>query len=262
MEIIVCMKQIVDLQQIRIKRDTREPVLEGVPFLLGDMDKNALEEAVRIVEEQGGKVTVVALGAPKLRDTIKEALAMGAEEAVLLIDPAFQGSDSMATAKALAKAIEKIGEYDLLLLGEGSTDNYSGQVPSRLAEILDLPAITYVRELEVQEGKIRAVRDMEEAFEVVESDLPALVTVTSEINEPRLASLLQILKAAKKPVQEWSPQDLRLSEKEVGEPASSIEVMSNLAPEQERKGIIFEGSTEETAEKLVESLLKEGVVER
>lgn len=139
MRIIVCLKQVPDLQQIRIKRDTCEPVLEGVPLLFGDMDKNALEEAVRIVEKEGGKVTALALGSPKLRDTIKEALAMGADEAVLLIDPAFQGSDTMTTAKILARAIEKIGPYDLILCGEGSTDNYSGQVPSRLAEILGLP---------------------------------------------------------------------------------------------------------------------------
>jgi len=261
MQIVVCLKQIPDLQQIRIKRDTREPVLEGVPFLLGDMDKNALEEAVRIVEQRGGKVTALALGSPKLRDTIKEALAMGADEALLLIDPAFADSDTMTTAKILAKAIEK-REYDLILCGEGSTDNYSGQVPSRLAEILGLPQVTYVRQLEFTEGGLRATRDMEEALEIVEVSLPALVSVTSEINEPRLPSLIQILKAAKKPLQEWTSEDLALSAHEVGKEASSLEVISNLAPEQERKNITLEGEVDEVVEQLTDAFTREGVIAR
>ncbi|MGB5933369.1 MAG: electron transfer flavoprotein subunit beta/FixA family protein [Anaerolineae bacterium] len=261
MQIVVCLKQIPDLQQIRIKRDTREPVLEGVPLLLGDMDKNALEEAVRIVEQRGGKVTALALGSPKLRDTIKEALAMGADEALLLIDPAFADSDTMTTAKILAKAIEK-REYDLILCGEGSTDNYSGQVPSRLAEILGLPQVTYVRQLEFTEGGLRATRDMEEALEIVEVSLPALVSVTSEINEPRLPSLIQILKAAKKPLQEWTSEDLAFSAHEVGKEASSLEVISNLAPEQERKNITLEGEVDEVVEQLTDAFTREAVIAR
>lgn len=261
MQIVVCLKQIPDLQQIRIKGDSREPVLEGVPLLFGDMDKNALEEAVRIVAKEGGKVTALALGSPKLRDTIKEALAMGADEAVLLIDPAFEGSDSMTTAKVLAKAIEKM-EYDLILCGEGSTDNYSGQVPSRLAEMLGLPQVTYVRHLEFKERGLRATRNMEEALEIVEAPLPALVSVASEINEPRLASMIQILRAAKKPLQEWSAEALGLSSAEVGKGASSLEVISNLAPEQERKNITLEGEIDEVTEQLVDALTREGVLAR
>jgi electron transfer flavoprotein beta subunit len=261
MNIIVCMKQIPDLQQIRIKE--RKPILEGAPLIFGDMDKNALEEAVRIKEKLGeGKITALALGPAKLKDGIKEALAIGADEAVLLLDPAFAGSDSVATANALAKAIQKIGEYDLILCGEGSTDNYSGQVGPRLAEMLDLPQITYVRELEVADGKVKAVRNMEESFEVVEADLPALVTVANEINEPRLASLRQILQAARKPVQTWTPADLGLAEDEVGEKGTVIEVLSNLAPEEERKQVVFSGELDEMIDGLVDSLTKEGVLGR
>ena len=261
MNIIVCMKQIPDLQQIRIKE--RKPILEGAPLIFGDMDKNALEEAVRIKEKLGeGKITALALGPAKLKDGIKEALAIGADEAVLLMDPAFAGSDSVATVNALAKAIQKIGEYDLILCGEGSTDNYSGQVGPRLAEMLDLPQITYVRELEVAGGKAKAVRNMEESFEVVGADLPALVTVANEINEPRLASLRQILQAARKPVQEWTPADLGLAEDEVGEKGTVIEVLSNLAPEEERKQVVFSGELDEMIDGLVDALTKEGVLGR
>lgn len=261
MNIIVCMKQIPDLQQIRIKE--RKPILEGAPLIFGDMDKNALEEAVRIKEKLGeGKITALALGPAKLKDGIKEALAIGADEAVLLLDPAFAGSDTVATVNALAKAIQKIGEFDLILCGEGSTDNYSGQVGPRLAEMLDLPQITYVRELEIQDGKIKAVRNMEESFEVVEADLPALVTVANEINEPRLASLRQILQAARKPVQTWTPADLGLAEDEVGGKGAVIEVLSNLAPEEERKQVVFSGELDEMIDSLVDALTKEGVLGR
>jgi len=261
MNIVVCLKQVPDLQQIRIK--DRKPLVEGAPLIFGDMDKSALEEAVRIKEKtEGTKVIALAMGGAKLKDGIKEALAIGADEAVLLIDPAFEGSDTMGTARALAKAIQRIGEYDLILCGEGSTDNYSGQVGPRLAEILDLPQITYVRELEVGDGKLRAVRNMEESFEVVEAELPAVVAVADEINQPRLASLRDILRAARKPVQEWTAADLGLSEEEVGAKGAAMEIVSNLAPEQERKQIIFEGDLDEVTQNLVNALTKEGVLGR
>lgn len=261
MNIVVCLKQIPDLQQIRIK--DRKPLVEGAPLIFGDMDKSALEEAVRIKEKvEGTKVTALAMGKAKLKDGIKEALAIGADEALLLIDPLFAGSDTMGKARALAKAIEKIDEYDLILCGEGSTDNYSGQVGPRLAEILDLPQITYVRELEVEGGKIKAVRNMEESFEVMETDLPALVTVADEINQPRLASLRDILKAGRKPVQEWTAADLGLSEDEVGAKGSTMEMVSNLAPEQDRKQVVFEGDLDEVSENLINALTQEGVLGR
>jgi electron transfer flavoprotein beta subunit len=261
MDIVVCMKQIPDLQQIRIKE--RKPVLQGVPLVWGDMDKNAIEEAVIVKEKVGeAKITVVALGSEKLQQGILEPLAMGADEAVLLIDPAFQGSDSMGTARVLAKAIEKIGAYDLVLLGEGSTDNYSGLVGSALAELLNLPEIAYVRELNVEDSRVTAVRNMEESFEVVEADLPVVVTVAQEINEPRLPKFMAIRKAGAKPRHEWGPGDLGLSADEVGKNAVSIDTLSNLAPEQDRKNIILEGGLDEQIDALVDSLIKEGVLGR
>ena len=262
MHIIVCMKQIVDLAKIRIKPDTREPVLEGLPVRFGDFEKNALEEAVRIKEKRGdAKVTAVAVGSPKLKDTIKEALAIGADEAVILTDPLFEGSDEMGTARALAKVIQKIGEYDLILLGEGSTDDHTGQVPLRLAELLGLGQVTYVRELEVLDGKrIRAVRDLEDALEVVEVNLPAVVSVTAELNQPRLPPLTAILKAARKPTKTWGPGDIGVTPGEVGAAASTIAVLSNLAPAQQRKEMIFEGDVDDAVNELLKALEREGVL--
>ncbi len=260
MHIIVCMKQVPDLQQIRFRRETREPVLEGLPLLLGDFEKNALEEAVRIKERGEAKITALSVGSARLRDTIKEALAIGADEAVILTDPACEGSDAMGSARALAAAIEKIGDFDLILTGEGSADQYSSQVPSRLAELLRLPQITYVRELEVLDGRIRAVRDMEESLLVVEAELPALVSVTSELNEPRLPPLTAILRAGRKPLHEWMLADVGLDETAVGPAASTVGVLSNLAPEQERKGVIYEGDVDEAVARLVDDLVREGAL--
>jgi electron transfer flavoprotein beta subunit len=251
------MKQVIDLEQIRIKPDSRQPVVEGLPVLFGDFEKCALEEAVRIKEKHGGKVVAVAAGSPKLKDTIKEALAIGADEAVILTDPAFQDSDAMGSARLLAKAVEKIGEYDLILLGDGSADNYSGEVPPRLAELLGLPQVASVREVEVLDGRVRAVRDLEDALEVLEVDLPAVLAVTSELNTPRLPPLSAILKAGRKPLHVWGPGDVGVTAEEVGAAASVVEVLRNLAPVQDRKGVMCEDEAD-----LVKALQQEGVLEQ
>ncbi len=260
MDIVVCLKQVHDLQQIRIKRETREPVLEGAPFVFGQFEKNALEEAVRLKEKHGGKIIALALGNAKLKDIIIEALAMGADEAVLLTDPAFAGGGSAGTAQALAAAIRKIGKFDLILMGEGSADNYSGQVTGRVAELLDLPQIAYVRELSVEGNRIRATRDLEDALEVVEAELPVVVSATSELNTPRLPPLPAILKASKKPMNTWSLSDLGLDASKVGASAALVKTLSNLAPQQERKQVLFEGDMDRAVDDLIKALQKEGAL--
>jgi len=259
MDIIVCLKQVPDLQQIRIKRDTREPVLEGAPFIFGAFEKNALEEAVRLKEKHGGKVIALALGTPKLKENILEALAMGADEAVILTDPGFAGGGSAGTAQALAAAIRKIGKFDLVLMGEGSADNYSGQVVGRVAELLDAPQITFVRELQITDNQIRATRDLEDALEVVEAALPAVVSATSELNTPRLPPLSAILKASKKPMTTWTPADLGLAKEQFGANVAMTKTLGNLAPQQERKQMVFEGDLNKTVDDLVKALEREGV---
>ena len=177
---------------------------------------------------------------------------------MILIDPLFNNLDARAKASVLAKAIQKIGKFDVLMVGEGSTDNYSGQFGPRLAELLDLPALTYVKQLEYVDGKMKATRNMEESFEIVESALPALVVVTSGINEPRIPSLMQILKAARKPLQEWNAAALGFTAADLAQ--NDIQVVSNLAPVELRKKILFEGKLEENVDNLVNNLIKEGVL--
>lgn len=258
MHVIACMKQVVDLQQIRIKRDTREPVLEGLPVQFGDFDRNALEEAVRIKEKHGAKVTVLSAGSGKLKDAMLEALAMGADEASIVVDPVCEGSDTAASAMTLVEAIKKIGPFDLILVGEGSADNYSGQIGSRIAEILNIPQITYAREVTIEGNMITAVRDVEGTLEIVRAQTPVVVSVTSEINKPRRASLSQILRASRKTLNSWTLKDLGIDQSRVGLQSSAIQVLSNVAPLQERKGVIFEGNLDEAVGKLIDALRREG----
>jgi electron transfer flavoprotein beta subunit len=186
---------------------------------------------------------------------------MGADEGCIVVDPACEGSDAGASALTLAKAIQKLSPFDLVLVGEGSADNYSGQIGSRIAEILNLPQITYVRELSIEGNAITAIRDIEATLEVVKAQMPLVISVTSEINKPRRAPLAQILRASRKPLKSWTLKDLEIDSSRVGLAASAIQVVSNLAPQQERKGVIFEGDMDEAVGKLVDTLRKEGALQ-
>jgi len=259
-KIVVCVKTNPDLQMVRIKN--REPVLEAVPYKVGDLEKNAIEAAIQLRDAAGGGQIValsVAEANRKIKETLKEVLAMGADEAVVVADAALESADPGAVALAIAKAVELSGGCYLLLFGEGSTDNYSGQVGSRTAELLGLPQIGYARKITVAGAGIQVERSMDEMTETLEAPLPAVVTVVSEINEPRIPSLMNIMKAGKKPVTEYTLADLGLDLAAVG---PQRDVLSNLAEEQDRKRIMLQGGAAEQAEALANALIKEGVLER
>jgi electron transfer flavoprotein beta subunit len=258
-DIVVCVKTNPDPQMVRIKN--REPVLEAVPFKMGDLDKNALETAIQLRDAAGGKVVALTVAETnrKIRETVKDALAMGADEAVIVDDPAAATLDQTGVATVIAAAVKKLGACDLLLFGEGSSDNYTGQVPSRVAERLGVPQVGYARKVEAADGVVRCERSMDEMIETLELPLPAAVTVVSEINEPRIPSLMHIMKAGSKPTQVWTLADLGLDAAAL---APRQEVVSNLAEEQDRKRIVFEGTAAEQAEAFVNALVKEGVVGR
>jgi electron transfer flavoprotein beta subunit len=258
-DIVVCVKTNPDLQMVRVKN--REAVLDGVPFKIGDLEKNALEAAVALRTAAGGKVTALCLaeGNRKAAEDVKVALAMGADEAVVIDDPALAAPDQAAVAAVLAAAVKKIGACDLLLFGEGSTDNYTGQVGARVAELLGLPQIGYARKIEAADGAVRGERSMDDMIETLEAPLPAVVTVVSEINEPRIPGLMQIMKAKSKPLQVWALADLGLDAAAV---APKRAMISNLAEEQDRKHILFEGTAAEQADAFVNALIKEGVLGR
>jgi len=257
-DIVVCVKTNPDLQMVRVK--DRVAQTEAVPYKIGDLEKNALETAVALREAgAAAKVTALCLaeGNRKAAEDIKVALAMGADEAVVVDDPALAEPDQAAVAAALAAAVKKIGACDLLLFGEGSSDNYTGQVGARVAELLGLPQIGYARKVETADGVVRCERSMDDLLETLEAPLPAAVTVVSEINEPRIPGLMQIMKAKSKPLQVWSLADLG-----AGKPEPVREIVSNLAEEQDRKHILFEGTAAEQADAFVDALIREGVLGR
>jgi electron transfer flavoprotein beta subunit len=184
-DIIVCLKQIYDLAQIKVDTTTKHPITEGVARKISDFDKNALEEALRIKEKHGGTVLALIGGA---KEAAKEALAMGADEAVIYS----ADSDSLGIATILAEIIHKM-KYDLILCGEASIDEFSFQIGPRLAQALGIPVLTYAREMELKDNEVVVERNLENRYEVAKARLPALVTVTKEINETRIPTLLQIL---------------------------------------------------------------------
>jgi len=252
MNIVVAMKQIPDLQQIRIRN--RQPIFDDVPLTLGNIDKNALEAGVAIREKLGdGKVTVLSAGNENVEDTIKEALAAGGDEAFLILDDKLEGADASVIAPLLAAAVKQMGDAQLILFGEGSGDNYSGQMGPRVAEILNLPQVGYASAIDVNGDKAVITRSLEDCEEIVEVALPAVVTVISGINEPRIPSVTQILKAGKKPKEVVETDELEADTSGT----AKIITTSNLAPESDRKRVVVK-----SVDELVQALKSQNLIGR
>jgi electron transfer flavoprotein beta subunit len=259
-KIIVLVKQVFQTADLKVDRASKTVVTQGVPRVISETDKNAIEEAIRIKEKQGGKITAVSLGPPEAKEALREALAMGADEAFLITDPRFEGSDAHATASVLAAAITKILEYDLILCGAYSEDLYAFQVGPRLAEICNLPQITFTAKLTLEGNRVVAERDLENERQAVEAKLPCLVSVVREINEPRLPTLMAIMAASKKPMTTWSATDLNLEANELGFNGSLIEILRSAVSAGERRRVTLQGEPKEIAPKLVKALVEEGVL--
>lgn len=258
--IIVLVKQVIQTAELKIDKTTKSLALQGVPRVVSETDKNALEESIRIKEKHGGKITIITVGTSEAKEALREALAMGADEAILITDPRFEGSDSHAVAGVLAAAVTKILDYDLIICGAYSEDLFAFQTGPRLAEICNLPQITYATKITLDGTKIVVERDLETERQVVEGKLPCLVTVVREINEPRLPTLMSIMAASKKPTTTWNAADLGLGEDELGFNGSLIEVLRSTVVSGERKRIMLEGDPKEISLKLVRALQQEGVL--
>ena len=252
MNIIVCAKQVIDVSEMKVDSNSKKPILQGIPQKISDIDKNAMEEAIKIKDKNGGKITVLTIGPSNAKERIKELLAMGADEGVLVTAP--ENIDYYMTAVLLAEAIKKIGSYDMILCGEASIDLFSGQIGPRLAGLLNIPQITYAQSVTSDKDKVSAERNMGDKAITTESTYPVLVTVTKEINEPRLPSLMKILGAANKPIHEWTADSLSSGLKPL------VETVKLKGVPMERKNIIYKDDLDESLNKLVDSLAKEGVI--
>lgn len=235
MHIVAAVKEAVDVDHIKVDSTTLEPVLHLAPLEIEELSKNALEAAIQLKEKHGGKVTALSFSRETIRKTIKEALAMGADEGVIVMSEEKPSTD--VTVGVLVAVLKRM-EFDVLILGEGSADNYSSQVGPRMSEALKMPLATYVRQVEITDEGLRCVRDLEEYHEVVALPSPSIITVTNEINEPRLPSLPAIMKASKKPLKEIHVEDLDMPEESL---RSTVEMKSNKAPVIDRKRVVFEG---------------------
>ncbi len=247
---------------MRLDPETGSLIREGVPSIINPEDSNALEKALLLREEHGGNVVVISMGPPQAEVALRDALAIGADEAILLCDKAFAGADTLATSFTLGSAIKKLGHFDLVLCGTKTLDGNTGQVGPQLAELLDLPQITYARRVEIQGEILKAERVFEEGYELMETRLPALVTVTREINEPRIPSIDQIMQSYReKEVKTWGAAYLGLYEHSVGLDGSATKMSKIYKPEFGKGKVEFiEGSTEDMVQGLLAKLKERNLI--
>jgi electron transfer flavoprotein beta subunit len=219
----------------------------GVSPVIDPYAEYAVEAALRIKDAKGGKVTAISLGTNQLRDIVKKPLAMGADDLIMLEDEAFDGGDSWSTAYALAMAIKKIGNYDIVFCGREASDWNAGQVGSGIAEILGLPSVTLVKKMDITNGRARVERVTDEGYEVIEVALPALITVSNEIGEPRYPTIKGIMAAKKKEPIIWKPADIGVEVAKIGSAGRRTKLLKLFQPVREGKCEIMKGETPEEA---------------
>ncbi len=252
MNIVVCLKQVPGTTKVDINPETNTLVRQGIENIINPFDTYALEEGVRLKERCEGRVTVVSMGPPQAEDALREAVSCGADETILIGDAAFAGSDTLATSYTLSRAITKIADYDLIICGRQTIDGDTAQVGPEIAEFLKLPFVSYVSKVEeIDNGMMRVERLIEEGHEVIELPLPAVITVTKEINVPRLPSLRGIMKSKSAAIQNWGADDLEVDSERVGRTGSPTWVMKIFFPQRTSKSEMLEGSPEEQVDKLV-----------
>ncbi len=256
MNIVVCIKQVPSTTEVKMNNETNTIIREGVESMINPFDTYALEEAVRIREKLGGKVTVLSMGIPAVMQQLRETIALGADEAVLISGKEFAGSDTLATAYALSMAIRRMQDIDLVICGKQATDGDTAQVGPSLSEKLGLPHTTYVRKIEeIREGCIRCQRLTEEGYEVIEMPLPAVITVVKEINEPRLPSLKGMMRSKKAEIPVWNSDDINADKAKCGHKGSPTQVIKTFVPVHEIKSEIIEGEPDEQARKITDIII-------
>lgn len=261
MKILTLIKYSLDVAEIKVDPTTKELHMSGVPEKIGNIDKNVVEAAVRLKEETGAGVQALCLAPQSARDSFKDVLAMGVDEVFLVEDPFDGNADGRAAVCMLEAAIRKLGPFELILAGFASDDGYTYQTPPRLAERLGLPLVSYARRLSVEGAKLQADRDLEDSLQTVEAPLPALVSIAEEAFPPRRTTLMDAIKAKKKPVNILQVEaDLGLSKAEL-ESMSSFESAEQVGVIVERKQIQIKGtSASELADRLIDALLQENVL--
>ena len=252
MNIIVCIKQVPDAKDVRLDPKTNIMAREGVASIMNPFDRHALEAAVQLKESTGGMVTALSMGPPQAEEVLREAVSCGSDDGTLVSDRAFAGADTWATTYTLGKAIEKLGEFDLIVCGKQAIDGDTAQVGPGLAHRLDIPYVTCVRKiLSCENGTLRLERMMDDGYDEVEVDLPALITVVKEINEPRVPSLKGKMKSKKMEIPVLSAADIGADPTCIGLPGSPTQVQRVFTPQPRGERTMLSGSLEEQIEQLL-----------
>ncbi|MDP7422982.1 MAG: electron transfer flavoprotein subunit beta/FixA family protein [bacterium] len=260
MRIVVPVKQVPDTTDVRIDASKGTLVREGVPSILNPDDKHALEEALRLKETAGGEVIVISMGPPQAEEVLREALAMGADRAILLSDQAFAGADTLATAYTLSRALRHLGQFDLIMCGLQAIDGDTAQVGPQLAEFLDIPQVTYARKIELDKGKLTVERRVEQGVEVLECQLPALVTAIAELNDPRFPRVSGVLEAFQKDVEVWGSDTLETEDIRIGLIGSPTRVVKTFSPQRPEHTEPVKGPPKELANRVVAALKERNVL--
>lgn len=259
MKIIVCIKQVPDTTEIKINPETGTLIRDGVLSIMNPDDKSGLEIALELKEKHNGHITVITMGPSQADAILREALAMGVDRAILLTDKKFAGADTLATSHALSAALSKI-EYDVIITGRQAIDGDTAQVGPQVAEMLDLPQISYLEDVIVK-GKILEVkRQTEEGYETLEVEMPALLTVLSSARKARYMHVRGIMEAFKKEVEVWGFDQISADEKTLGLSGSPTRVAKAFAKTAKGKGVTLELSPEEAADKIIETLKEKFII--
>ncbi|NCC51265.1 MAG: electron transfer flavoprotein subunit beta/FixA family protein [Spartobacteria bacterium] len=262
MHVVVCIKQVPDTGDVKINPETNTLIREGVESIINPFDENALEAALVLKETSGATVTVMTMGPPQAESALRECMARGADDVILLSDRAFAGSDTWATSYALAQGIRTLEQKpDIILFGKQAIDGDTAQVGPGVAEFLDLPVITYVRKLEVEGETVQVERVFEDGYEKMEAPMPVVLTILKEMNVPRMASLRGRMKAKKAEIKTWTAEHIKADPKEIGLQGSPTKVVRIFTPPKKTGGVRIDGSHPlEAARALVEKLKEQKVV--
>ena len=256
MKIIVCVKQVPDTTEVKINKETGTLIRDGVPSILNPDDANALEEALRMKDADSNvHVTVVSMGPPQAEEMLRECLAMGADEAVLLSDRAFGGSDTWSTSNAIASGIKTLGEFDIIFAGRQAIDGDTAQVGPQIAEHLNLPSVTYVEEIEAYDKSIVVKRAFEDGYQMIKVQTPCLITALKELNDSGYMNVQGIFEAFEgDKVEIWSVNDIEVDPDNLGLKGSPTKVKKSFTKGAKTAGKVFDVTPQEAAQIIVDKL--------
>jgi len=260
MEIVVCVKHVVDTTEVRIDRKTNELILRGIPTKISDYDKHAIEEAVRIKGKLNATVTLLSIGPKEAVKSLKEGLAMGADKAVLISEKEIENLEPTKIAYLLSSAIKKLGNISLVLCGAVSEDGYNAQVGPAIAEGLNLPHIAYAGEIKVESNSVTVDRYLEDRIESLKCELPVLITVDRRINTPRLPTVIQVMKVSTSKIVSWNLAGLGFSRDDAVLQDAGTRMLGYRIASMDRKNIVLEGERSDSIDELINHLDNEGVV--